>query len=177
MRSQFKYSTLDFTGITKPLCIKHSDFEIPVKSSVSYLNYYFNVLSIYVKQRYLTLQQCSRFGELRKKTSVHEWHLIVSSILWNVTNLVVKMLIFFFILILLSKKFRFIGTLTKRKELFDNICRASAYIRTWCTCTLQTRTLTKRYLCQIFLYLQPCRWTSICVVIISSANVIHAINI
>ena len=45
LRSQFKYS--DFTGITKPSCIKktrlfkkHSDFEIPVKSSVSYLNYY-----------------------------------------------------------------------------------------------------------------------------------------
>ena len=132
---------------------------------------------VYVEQRFSTLQQCSRFGELRKKTSVHEWHLIVSSILWNVTNLVVKMLIFFFILILLSKKFRFIGTLTKRKELFDNICRASAYIRMWFTCTLQTRTLTKRYLWQICLYLQPCRWTSICVVIISSANVNHAINI
>ena len=43
LRSQFKYS-----GITKPSCIKkarhfkkHSDFEIRVKSSVSYLNYYF----------------------------------------------------------------------------------------------------------------------------------------
>ena len=49
LRSQFKYSTSDFTGITKPSCTKkaslfkkHSDFEIPVKSSVSYLNYYLN---------------------------------------------------------------------------------------------------------------------------------------
>ena len=40
LRSQFKYSTSDFIGITKPSCIKkarlfkkHSDFEIPVKSS------------------------------------------------------------------------------------------------------------------------------------------------
>ena len=47
LRSQFEYSTSDFTGITKPSCIKkarlfkkHSDFEIPVKSSVSYFNYY-----------------------------------------------------------------------------------------------------------------------------------------
>ena len=41
LRSQFKYSTSDFTWITKPSCIKkHSDFEIPVKSFVSYLNYY-----------------------------------------------------------------------------------------------------------------------------------------
>ena len=46
LRSQFKYSTLDFTGITKPSCSKtarlfkkHSDFEIPVKSNVEYLNY------------------------------------------------------------------------------------------------------------------------------------------
>ena len=55
LRSQFKYSTSDFTGITKPSCIKkarlfkkHSDFEILVKSSVSYLNYYFKFLR-YVK--------------------------------------------------------------------------------------------------------------------------------
>ena len=65
LRSQFKYSTSDLTGITNPSCIKKarlfkkpSDFEFPVKSSVSYLNSYFNVL--YVKQRFLTLQQCSR---------------------------------------------------------------------------------------------------------------------
>ena len=38
---------MDFTGITKPSCIKkarlfkkNSDFEIPVKSDVEYLNYY-----------------------------------------------------------------------------------------------------------------------------------------
>ena len=43
LRSQFKYSTSDFTGTTKPECIKkarlfkqHSDFEIPVKTYVSY---------------------------------------------------------------------------------------------------------------------------------------------
>jgi hypothetical protein len=35
LRSQFKYSISDFTGISKS-----SDFEIPVKSSLSYLNYY-----------------------------------------------------------------------------------------------------------------------------------------
>ena len=47
LRSQFRYSTSDFTVITKPLSIKkarlfkkHPDFEIPIKSSVSYLNYY-----------------------------------------------------------------------------------------------------------------------------------------
>ena len=45
LRSQFKYSTSDFTVITKPSYIKkarlfkkHSDFEIQIKSSVSYLN-------------------------------------------------------------------------------------------------------------------------------------------
>ena len=48
LRSQFKYSTSDFTGISNPSCIKnarlfkkHLGFEIPVKSDVSYLNYYF----------------------------------------------------------------------------------------------------------------------------------------
>ena len=48
---QFKYSTSNFTGITKPssmkksgLFKKHSDFEIPVKSSVSYLNYYIKIV-------------------------------------------------------------------------------------------------------------------------------------
>ena len=42
LRSQSKYSTSDFTGIKKRSCIKnHSDFEILIKSSVSYLNYYF----------------------------------------------------------------------------------------------------------------------------------------
>ena len=53
LRSQFEYSTSDFTGITKPSCIKkarlfkkHSDFEIPVKSSVSYLNYAFVIVSL-----------------------------------------------------------------------------------------------------------------------------------
>jgi hypothetical protein len=47
LRSQFKYSTSDFTGISESSSIKKarlskmlSDFEIPVKSSVSYLNYY-----------------------------------------------------------------------------------------------------------------------------------------
>ena len=45
LRSQFKYSTSDFTVITKPSYIKkarlfkkHSDFEIQIKSPVSYLN-------------------------------------------------------------------------------------------------------------------------------------------
>ena len=47
LRSQFKYSTSDFTGITKSSCNKkarlfkkQSDFGIPVKSDVEYLNYY-----------------------------------------------------------------------------------------------------------------------------------------
>ena len=62
LRSQFKYSTSDFTGISKSESIKKarlfktlSDFEIPVKSSVSYLNYY---LKINFKVTYLTLPPC-----------------------------------------------------------------------------------------------------------------------
>ena len=68
LRSQFKYSTSDFiTGITKPSCIKkarlfkkHSDFEILVKSSVSYLNYYFKFLR-YVKRLFICSHNDSQY--------------------------------------------------------------------------------------------------------------------